>query len=322
MSPFLPEYHKNNSGGSFIIDETEGSVEVIVEAPDSVADADRRAESIGLYWKGCRDGRDCTCCGDRWSQFWGWGDGGTGDPVPSIYQRPLIDFPDPNDRFLGPIRWSGDQPSRLRARQGRSVLRLHPDRGRAVPSTTVSQCHPGPPRRRSRRSRTMPALDAFHVKQDIWENSVHTGFWHGLRRSPCGRSREYANEPEGPVGNPGFTETGRSSTVGCEQALNSQETFYVAPLMNRMVTVAASNDWACGRGCGGGDFDAIRLPTSRVDCRCWISGVDCWLQMVMWAVRGLEVQFIYCVTSARSSSPAQVRLEEMPDFPFRGMSPR
>lgn len=108
MSRFY-EYRQNNSGGSFIIDEDRGlSVEVIVEA-DSVADADRRAESIGLYWKGCRDGRDCTCCGDRWSQFWGWGDGADGDPVPSIYQRPLIDFPDPNDR-LGPIRWAGDQP--------------------------------------------------------------------------------------------------------------------------------------------------------------------------------------------------------------------
>lgn len=76
------EYSQNNSGGSFA---NSGDVAnyVIVEAP-SASVADAIAGSKGLYFYG--DG-DCPCCGPRWSTAWG-----EGDPVPSHYEEPIIDF--------------------------------------------------------------------------------------------------------------------------------------------------------------------------------------------------------------------------------------
>lgn len=38
---------------------------VIIEA-NSASHANERAEEIGLYFNGCRNGIDCRCCGDRW----------------------------------------------------------------------------------------------------------------------------------------------------------------------------------------------------------------------------------------------------------------
>ena len=61
-------YHfcQNNSGGTFDRDHKSGiSHHVIVEGTDA-DDIVSRAEAIGLYWDGCQDGRDCSCCGDRW----------------------------------------------------------------------------------------------------------------------------------------------------------------------------------------------------------------------------------------------------------------
>lgn len=63
-------FHQNNSGGSFVIDDARGlGVNVWVEA-QSAADANARAESIGIYFNGCDSGADCECCGDRWSSQW------------------------------------------------------------------------------------------------------------------------------------------------------------------------------------------------------------------------------------------------------------
>ena len=59
-------FRQNNSGGSFDIDLLSGiCVYVIVEA-NSASHANDRAEDIGLYFDGCDDDRDCSCCGDRW----------------------------------------------------------------------------------------------------------------------------------------------------------------------------------------------------------------------------------------------------------------
>ena len=59
-------FSQNNSGGGFDHDEKAGIGHyVIVEAKDA-EDANRRAESIGLYFNGVSDDRDCECCGDRW----------------------------------------------------------------------------------------------------------------------------------------------------------------------------------------------------------------------------------------------------------------
>lgn len=77
-------YRQNNSGGSFIRDESV-DIYVIIEAVD-YEDADRRAENVGIYFDGCADGSDCECCGDRWSNTYGGG-----DAVPSIYGVALAD---------------------------------------------------------------------------------------------------------------------------------------------------------------------------------------------------------------------------------------
>lgn len=77
-------YGQNNSGGSFDFDADAGiSHFVIVEAATS-GEADAKADSIGLYWNGCEDGRDCECCGDRWSSSWG-----DGDASPTVYGKPV-----------------------------------------------------------------------------------------------------------------------------------------------------------------------------------------------------------------------------------------
>jgi hypothetical protein len=77
-------YRQNNSGGSFSFDKDRGiSVNVIVEA-NSPDDADRRAESIGIYFDDDYS-IDCECCGTRWHRAYG-----EGDVLPSVYNEPVI----------------------------------------------------------------------------------------------------------------------------------------------------------------------------------------------------------------------------------------
>jgi hypothetical protein len=57
-------YRQNNSGGSFSKDN-DVSEYVIIEAKDA-SEADSIAETVGIYFYGCRKQRDCSCCGDRW----------------------------------------------------------------------------------------------------------------------------------------------------------------------------------------------------------------------------------------------------------------
>jgi hypothetical protein len=65
-------FQQNNSGGSFDHNPDEGiGIVVWVEAVDA-AHANARAELIGLYFYGCRNGMDCSCCGDRWSEASEW----------------------------------------------------------------------------------------------------------------------------------------------------------------------------------------------------------------------------------------------------------
>ena len=61
-------FRQNNSGGSFVLDMTQGiGVWVIVEA-SSQAHALERAAAVGIYMDGVELGVDCPCCGDRWSE--------------------------------------------------------------------------------------------------------------------------------------------------------------------------------------------------------------------------------------------------------------
>lgn len=94
-------YSQNNSGGSFIHDPAAGISHYVIVQAFSAAEADTRAESIGLYFDG--DG-DCPCCGDRWSeQNYGWNS--EGDAEPSIYGRVVnLDGPMENTDGLS-IKW-------------------------------------------------------------------------------------------------------------------------------------------------------------------------------------------------------------------------
>jgi hypothetical protein len=58
------DYHQNNSGGSFVRNDSVGPY-VWIEA-DSAEKANSRAQSVGIYFDGCDEGMDCPCCGDRW----------------------------------------------------------------------------------------------------------------------------------------------------------------------------------------------------------------------------------------------------------------
>ena len=61
------EFWQNNSGGHYHIDIDVGlNHKVIIEA-DTRDEAIEKAFNIGIYFDGVRAGRDCDCCGDRWS---------------------------------------------------------------------------------------------------------------------------------------------------------------------------------------------------------------------------------------------------------------
>jgi hypothetical protein len=60
----LYEFRQNNSGGAFVINSTLDT-NLWIEA-DSPKEANKAAQSIGVYFDGCEIGVDCSCCGDRW----------------------------------------------------------------------------------------------------------------------------------------------------------------------------------------------------------------------------------------------------------------
>jgi hypothetical protein len=57
-------FRQNNSFGTYNVDKNLAEY-VVIEAK-SVNDSNKRAENIGIYFDGCRDNIDCSCCGDRW----------------------------------------------------------------------------------------------------------------------------------------------------------------------------------------------------------------------------------------------------------------
>jgi len=75
-------YRQNNSGGSFELNDSV-SYNVIIEA-NSGAEADERAEEIGMYFNGCENDMDCPCCGDRWYSA----QGEEGDATPLLFKKP------------------------------------------------------------------------------------------------------------------------------------------------------------------------------------------------------------------------------------------
>jgi hypothetical protein len=58
-------YRQNNTRGTFDEGPTVAP-HVLIEA-NSADEANERAQKLGMYFEGVRQGRDCVCCGDRWS---------------------------------------------------------------------------------------------------------------------------------------------------------------------------------------------------------------------------------------------------------------
>jgi hypothetical protein len=78
------EYCQNNSGGGFAFDKVSGITHIVIVEADSPDQADVRAEEIGLYFDGCANGQDCSCCGDRWYRAYG-----KGTEEPEVYGKPV-----------------------------------------------------------------------------------------------------------------------------------------------------------------------------------------------------------------------------------------
>ena len=63
-------FSQNNSGGGWAIDQEAGiGIKVFVQA-SSPAEANAKAEAIGIYFDGVANGNDCSCCGNRWTECW------------------------------------------------------------------------------------------------------------------------------------------------------------------------------------------------------------------------------------------------------------
>lgn len=57
-------WNQNNSGGHFAVND-DLTWRVVIEA-DTYQQAEQKAFEFGVYYNGCDDDIDCSCCGDRW----------------------------------------------------------------------------------------------------------------------------------------------------------------------------------------------------------------------------------------------------------------
>jgi len=89
-------YNQNNSGGFFHVDESVGQY-VIIEADSSDQANDLAKSKAGIYFEGCDDGTDCSCCGDRWSRNYS-----DGTEEPMIYSKTIDEFKDDPGMVLRP----------------------------------------------------------------------------------------------------------------------------------------------------------------------------------------------------------------------------
>lgn len=88
-------FRQNNSGGLFDIDKNL-NVFVIIEAYDEVHALDRAIE-VGIYFDGVERGKDCECCGNRWSRYCDESD------VPSIYGETIEQSGEQDRTVLHPL---------------------------------------------------------------------------------------------------------------------------------------------------------------------------------------------------------------------------
>ena len=80
-------FGQNNSGGVFNLTD-DVTHWVIIEAGEAT-EANAKLEHLGGYFNGCESGRDCDCCGDRWSAQW---EEDAGEPEPLIYGQTPAEY--------------------------------------------------------------------------------------------------------------------------------------------------------------------------------------------------------------------------------------
>lgn len=93
-------FRQNNSGGRFDFNAEDGISHYVIIEAQNANHAKDRAERIGLYFNGCDFGKDCSCCGDRWSDYL---DDSDGTDVPMVYDTPAkqVEFgTSPNYRWM------------------------------------------------------------------------------------------------------------------------------------------------------------------------------------------------------------------------------
>lgn len=86
------QFSQNNSGGRFKVDRNVAEY-VIIEA-NGAQEANDRALEIGIYFDGVSEGRDCPCCGSRWSEASSY----DGTETPTVYGTPVESYK-PNVKF-------------------------------------------------------------------------------------------------------------------------------------------------------------------------------------------------------------------------------
>lgn len=87
-------YYQNNSGSRWTNDDNVNQY-VIIEA-ESAELADKKAETIGIYFEGVNRGYDCECCGDRWYRA----RDKKGSKTPTVYGKDVENFFSNNSLML------------------------------------------------------------------------------------------------------------------------------------------------------------------------------------------------------------------------------
>lgn len=115
MSTKWWHFSQNNSGGSFDFDEDKGITHHVVIEALNKDQASARAQDLGIYFDGVREGMDCGCCGDRWHEPWD----DKGDDSPKVYDQPADKYETAFGQWMkegyeiavhplkGPFRWHG-----------------------------------------------------------------------------------------------------------------------------------------------------------------------------------------------------------------------
>jgi hypothetical protein len=106
------EFSQNNSGGGWQIDHESGIAEKVFVQASSLSDANAKAEAIGIYFDGVSSGRDCSCCGSRWSECWEHDTGAEEAPKASKVSDGKVAFVHHADgtveKIIGTWDWMGN----------------------------------------------------------------------------------------------------------------------------------------------------------------------------------------------------------------------